>query len=490
VAAPPEGQALPKGDKGSGPPPGSPADYAGAPQIPIADLVKQAERQLGFDGVVAPNDPGFIAPHDPLQAVDSKSRAQLVYRDLPLVTIQNTWSVDQARNALYSHTTGIFEQSGQLCDSIMGDDRVIPTLGSRIGGLFGREVSFEAADDSDAARECRDAWVNWWPRLFGDGAFYELSAYQILMGWGHSQIVWDTSSTIWGPYLRPWHPRFEFYHWTLRKFVAMSQDGLIPVTGGDAKWLVHEPHGSYRAWMWGAIRAITEPWLLRHFARRDMARYSEVHGQPIRIGETPAAADAGQRAQFEASLARLGSETTLLLGKGVDEQNSYGFKLVEASDAAWEVFPGLEDRCDMAIVLAILFCNLTTEVKGGSFAATSAHMDIRESGIQFDGTAWANTIYTQLARPFAYLNFGDANLAPWSRWDVKPRQNYEYKAKQFQQFGTAVEVLARGGVKFKDVEQLRTFAAKNFGLDGLPDFEIKDPVSASGAGGAAPGGAK
>jgi hypothetical protein len=46
-----------------------------------------------------------------------------------------------------------------------------------------------------------------------------------------------------------------------------------------------------------------------------------------------------------------------------------------------------------------------------------------------------------------------------------------------------VEVLARGGVKFLDVEALRRFADKNFGLSGLPDFTIGDPPAGAGAGG-------
>jgi hypothetical protein len=134
----------------------------------------------------------------------------------------------------------------------------------------------------------------------------------------------------------------------------------------------------------------------------------------------------------------------------------------------------------MAIVLAILMVNLTTEVRGGSFAATDSQMDVRQGGAQFDNQVWKSTLYNQLARPFAYLNFGDANLAPWTWYDVVGRSEYQDNAKQFQAFGTAIEVLRRGGVKFKDVEEVRIWAAEKFGLDKLPDFDIVDPVSSGG----------
>lgn len=424
------------------------------------------------------NDPAFAPPHEQA-GPDMRARSKLVYRDLPLTTIQTTWSVDQVRQALWAHMVGVFDQSAQLWDSVLGDDRVTATMGSRLAGLFGKELRFRPANDSDAAKECCDAWAAHFPRIAGDMSLQEMHTYTIGVGFSPSQVVWDTTRPIWYPYVRPWHPRFTYYHWEFRKFVALSLDGSIPIVPGDGKWMLHSQwgHQGYRSWVRGALRAVAEPWMLRKFAFRDMARYSEVHGLPTRVGVVPAVSDPGERAKFESDIANLGSDAAMILPSGVDRENSYDYKLVEAVDTSWQVFPGLIDRCDMAIVLALLFQNLTTEVKGGSFAATDAHMDVRQSGIQGDNEAWRTTIYDQLARPFAYLNFGDPELAPWTEWDVQARDNYSQNAKQFQAFGTAVEVLRRGGVQFRDVEELRSFARDKFGLDGLPDFEITAPVS-------------
>jgi phage gp29-like protein len=305
----------------------------------------------------------------------------------------------------------------------------------------------------------------------------ECHAYAILMGFMPAQLVWDTSGDVWRPYLRPWHPRYTYYHWALRRYIALSLDGQLAITPGDGKWVLHAPYGEYRGWIRGAIRATAEPWLIRHFAYRDWARFSEVHGMPIRKAVVPAAAGEPDRDRYQAQLTNLGQETTIMVQKGVDGTNDYDLELVEATDAAWQAFPGLIDRCDMSIVLALLFQNLTTEVRGGSFAATEAHMDIRQSGIQADESAWSCTVYNQIARPFAFLNFGDADLAPITNWDVSARQDYVENAKMWQQFGTGVEVLRRGGVEFSDTEALRQYAAERFGLHGLPSFTITDPVS-------------
>lgn len=427
----------------------------------------------------------FGAPRDPTDA-GTAARAKLVYRDLPLITIQNTWTVEQARGALYAHLIGQFNASAQLWESILGDDRVMATLGSRVAGLFGREARFKAADDSMAAKECEQAWIDWWPRLSGDSSMTELHSYGIGLGVAPGQLVWDTTRKVWGPYIRPWNARYTYYDFTIRRLVALSEDGNMPITPGDGKWVLHAPFGEYRGWIRGAIRALTEPWMLRHFAFRDMARFSEIHGIPTRVGKVPAVSEPEERAAFEAAIANLGSDTSMILPQGVDgpDGSGYEYGLVEAKDTAWEVFPGLVDRCDMSIILAILFQNLTTEVKGGSFAATDSHMDIRQSGLQFDDAAWQNTIYNQIARPFAYINFGDADLAPRTWRDVEPRDDLKGNAAQFQAFGTAIQALSTGGVEFTDSKQVQEFAAKAFGLNNLPDFTIKAPApKASGGGG-------
>jgi hypothetical protein len=471
-------------DSGSGPPKGSISDSPYAQQIRPGNLPGVINEHLGGAATIALNDPAFQPPTDPLKGT-SKEQTRLVYRDLPLIETLTEWTVPQMRAAVRAHMWGIFEGSGQLVDAVIGDDRVQATLGSRISGLFGREVRFRPADDSMAARECMDAWAKAWPMFATAAAMTEMQAYTILMGWEPAQLTWGPVGEIeYCPYLKPWHPRYTYYHWPLRRFIALSQDGQLPIMPGNGKWLLHAPYGEYRGWIRGAIRAVAEPWLMRHWALRDWARFSEVHGLPVKKGKVPASADVVQRDAFAAALSQLATETTIMVSQGNDGVNSYDFELVEAKDTAWESFPGLRDHCDMAIVLAIKFANLTTEIKsGGSYAASKSHEGVDEKTSQFDNAAWRWTIWQQVARPFAWLNFGDPDLAPITDHDVTPREEYTHNAKQFQQFGTAVEVLRRGGVKFRDTEELRAFCRDKFGLDGLPDFEIVDPMPSSSGGG-------
>ena len=447
---------------------------------------KLIEQQTGVNPHPVRNDPAFAPPGDPLTSA-ARATAKVVQRDIPLVVVQNKWAVDQVAGALSAHMMGIFERSAQLCDSILGDDRVMATLGSRRAGLFGRDIRFRPANDSSAAKEALDAWIDHWPQFSGDSSLGIMSDYEVIMGFCDAQLVWDTTTT-WKPYMRLWHPRYEYWNWSVRKLIALSQDGQVPIIPGNGKWVHHSRFGVERCWIRGAIRAVSEPYLGRHWARRDLFRWSEKHGLPTMLAETPISADPGERAQFVQQVANLGSESTVLLGKGIDKDHSYDLRILEAETLGWEGFIGAIDHCDMAIVLALLFQNLTTEVKGGSFAATSAHMDIRDSGIQDDNSAWKSTLHDQVARPFAFFNFGDPDLAPWTEWDVASRSQYKENALQFKEFGNALMAMARAGIQFDDVDAVRSFAAKRFGLDGLPGFTIKPPPSGSGGGGGGFGG--
>lgn len=451
---------------------------AGTPSISLNDAANKAAGGINPERI-RQDYPNHQPASDWLAGAD-KFTAGIVYQDPPLVQTVVDWSVDQIRGALFAHNFGVFWESALLADAILGDPRVQATLGSLTSALFGREVIFTPANDSDAARETCDAWQACWPRLSATSTFTQVGYYSKLMGWSPSQVVWDTSKSIWEPIIRLWHPAYTYYNWYARRYVAISQDGPIAILPGDAKWFVHFPFGEYRGWIRGAVRAISEPWLLRHQAFRDHGRFNEVHGLPIKKAIVPASSDEGQRDAYAAALANLGKETTIMVSRGNDGNNGYDLELVEPTDDAWQSFTGLIDRCDMDIVLALMFQNLTTEVTGGAYAATKSHMDVRAQSVAYDNEAWAWSIYWQLARAFAWLNFGDANLAPWTKWDVTPRQELSENAEQFAKFGVAVEVLRRGGIEFKDDAALRVFAKDVFGLKGIPEFRITEPSQGFG----------
>lgn len=472
------------------PPPPALTGVPYAQQLPLDDLRRLTDQQVGGNGNVRRNDPAFQPPSDPLASRGPDPT--VVYRDIPIVSIVDGtapgvgWDPPGVLAALQSHVAAVFDSSGQLYDAILADDRVQATFASRLAALFGRETRIRPANDSRAAKEVADAWADHWPEFQIGSSLPAMHMQQIGAGIAPGQLNWDTRGSIWKPYLVPWHFRYTYYHWNARRYVAITLDGQKAIYPGDGKWVLHAPRGEYRGWMYGALRAIAYPWLLRSYAIRDMARYSERHGMPIIKCKVPAAADQSQRDRFQAAMSALGVETTAMLPQGVDGINSFDLELLEATSSNWEVHPGLIDRCDMSIILAIQMQNLTTEVKGGSYAAASSHMDVRQNGTENDNNGWKYTLRNQVARPFAMFNFGDADLAPWTDWDVTPREDLAGNAQRFYSFGQSIQILRQGGIQFTDEGDLRTFAKEQFGIRLPKSVKLGEPDNGSGTSAASP----
>jgi phage gp29-like protein len=420
------------------------------------------------------NDPAFQPPGNPLRDIEAaKGRAKVIHREIPNVVVETGWSPGSIRSALMDLVVGVFDRPSQLHESIMADSRVQSAMKSRSGGLLGRAIRFKVPKrfkDDQRAIDCHGSWERHWPAMHAEPALLQLLETAHSLGFSYSQILWDTSKRVWKPYLVPFNARYCYYHWTLRTHVAVTLDGQMPITGGDAHWVLHAPYGSYRGWMFGALRAIAQWYLARNYALRDWARYCERHGFPIPLADTPFGADPQDILAYQLQLANLGQESVMQLPGSVDvnKYGKYDLRYLEPKDDNWQAFKALIEQCNDEITLSLLAQNLTTQVKEGSFAAARVHADVRQALLEADARALAKTLYVQVARPFAALNFGDANLAPEITWDVRPPEDLKTKAETFESLCVAIAQMRMAGIRLTDVERF----ARRFGIIGMQVEDI------------------
>jgi phage gp29-like protein len=388
---------------------------------------------------VPPDAEVFGPPADPLATVPHVA----ALRREGIVYSVSTWTVAQMRDALAAHANGMFAGAAQLLDSIKADDRVQATMGARSAGLFSQPVEHVAPDDSAEAAACLAAWERAWSTMQPDALLRQILIDGVGLGASVQQVLWDTSLPIWQPYLRVWHGASISYSYTTRKLMAASMDGQLPITPGDGTWGVFAPHGIERGWMMGAVRAIATPWFVRMRAWRDWARFNERHGLATIRAYVPSTGDPAFRTAFVNALATMGQETTVMLPSGPDgsRESGYGLDLMEARDRAWDTFKGAIDQADMAITLAFLGQNLTTQVEGGSFAAARVHGGVKQNVIESDEAAMSAWLYVTLQRPFALLNFGNADLAPRTRWKIDPPEDDAVRAATLKTNAEAIASL-------------------------------------------------
>ena len=416
------------------------------------------------------DDPAFQPPRDPIGDIPAlRARALVVHREIPNISVQQGWDVNSVRAALVDLTQGLFDAPSQLYDAISADSRVRSALQSRSGGLLGRDVEFRVPRKlrkDDRAKKCQRRWEDHWQHMGAEPEMLDLLETADVMAFGYKQLLWDTGGDEWRPFLFPFSTRYSYFHWLLRDYIAITQDGQYRITGGDGHWVLHAPYGHYRGWMRGALRALAQWVLARDYALRDFARYCERHGFPIILADTPFGADPSDIANYAGQLSALGQESLVQLPGSVDlaKYGRYDLRYLEPKDETWQSFKALIEVCNDEITLILLGQNLTSQVKEGTFAAARVHADVRQAILESDARSFERTIYTQILRPFAALNFGDAELAPIPHWDVSPAEDYEVKARTTLAFSQGMNQLRLSGVRHDTPEGVRKFAA-TLGLD-------------------------
>lgn len=393
------------------------------------------------------------------------------FRDHPVLASFSAFdTVGAVRAALNELEEGVFLRASQLVDRMGRDDRIRAAMETRLRGLLGKQLSFEEQGDkrrkSSLVRELEQRFWDWAP----EATLGQLLRWGLFLGVGVGELVWDRGPRRWEPRLKVWHPEFLRWDWTKRCFIVTTQDGEVDVEPGNGKWIVFTPYGE-RGWMLGLVRAIAVPWLIRQWAYRDWARYSEVHGLPIRKAMVPSSAAEEDKTKFFNSLKRLGSESTVLLPQGQTEQDtSFDLELVEAEANTWEGFDRLLARTETSIAIAVLGQNLTTEVQGGSRAAAQVHDEVRLDLVVSDAEQLSTALHTQVLQPWAEFNYGSAADAPWPKWDTEPPTDTKARAETLNSAADALNKLRSGGVPV-DVEAY----CEEFEVELLAGAPIEDP---------------
>lgn len=354
-------------------------------------------------------------------------------------------SLSMVKCALRDLEQGNLQRAAQLADMMGRDDRVSGCLDVRTLGLLGLPLTFEGAGDarrkSAVSRTVEEAWWTWCP----EAELAELLRWGLRIGVALGEIVWELGEK-WTPRLKVWHPAALTWRWDLGCFQVQTMDGPINVTPGDGKWILFAPFGAQRSWMGGLVRRLAIPWLIRQWGWRDWARYSEVHGQPTRVARTPAGASSAARAAFLADVASLGTDPTIDLPQGPNKDTpGWDVTLLEAAADGWESFDGLLAKTETSIAIAVLGQNLSTEVKGGSYAATKVHDAVRGDLIRYDAENLATCLRQQLLMPWALYNLGDPVLAPWPRWDTEPPEDEQALAQRDKTTAEAVATFQAAG---------------------------------------------
>lgn len=325
----------------------------------------------------------------------------------------DAWTLDLIRQAEVTADSGNLRWAAELCDAIQADDRA-KAARLQLGGLFGLPLTFEDGVGRlrRRARRAIEVEEDWWS-AFSDETLLDLLMWGVVLGVALARITWVEERGRVVPRLEVWHPRALRWDphadtWKVR----LAEGNEISITPGDGTWVLFTPQAEHEPWKHGAWKPIARWWRAKRYAIGDWGKHSE-QASGLKVATTEDGTDA-DRERIANDLMGIGGDAALALPPGWDLQQ------LSVASSTVDVFDRLIDAADDATTVSMLGQNLTTEVKGGSYSATSVHETVSRSVLRALASSLAGTLRAQVLVPWAVFNFGAADVAPWPAWDLSP----------------------------------------------------------------------
>jgi phage gp29-like protein len=389
----------------------------------------------------------------------------------PSVRVATEWTPALIKAAFSQAEGGYVRSLAELCDNILADDRVGAVFETRIGGLLGLPMAFEASGDGrrrNRAVRALEAEEDWWA-AFPEHELTQFLTWGRILGFSFCQIIPTEHEGRFVPRIEFWHPKNSRFDWPTRQWMAKIDSGAREeiIEPGKGRWIVYTPYGTFRPWSMGLWRGLSRWWLLKSFAQDDAGRRSEKSGTTVVSSE--AESDDDVRKQIAEDMYEAARDAVIVLPQG------FTAGLLESKETIQQNQGVIVDMANIAIAVSVLGQNLTTEVSGGSFAAAKVHNKVEIQRIRSDAETASTTLHDQALEWWAEFNFGDRRLAPWPLWLTDPPTDQKERAEVLKTLAEAMAGFQQVGLA-PELEQLEN----DFGIK-FTKVPIPKPVAPAAA---------
>ena len=388
----------------------------------------------------------------------------------PNVTTHLRWYLADLEAAQASADAGNLSSAAQLYNAFRRDGVLAGLLGTRTNGLVRLPKRFygqkEIADQLRAKNGSRSVFDEMLP----PSELALLAADGVALGVGVAELVPVEGREY--PVLIRLDPEFLQFRWTESRWYFRSVAGLLPITPGDGRWVLHVPGGRVSPWRSGLWPALGEAFINKQHAKFRRANYAGKLANPARVAVAPNGATEDQRLDFLKKLIAWGTNTVFALPAGWDA------KLVESNGKGWEVFEAEISTSDREYMIGLAGQVVSTE-GGSGFISENLFRTVRQDLIAGDAEGLAYTVNTQCLPGWIVQRWGIDAIESGTgvEWDADEPKDKASEASTWQTLGTALgalrEQLAAAG-RSVNLDEVAT----RFGIPLDPtDVEVEEPDS-------------
>lgn len=376
---------------------------------------------------------GLLTLDDP--AVESIRRAhggQLA----PIPLSRTRWYLADIEAAEHAADSGDLSLAAKLMRAARKDGVYSGVLSTRTGGLVRLPKRFRGPQEiTDTLDKKPDEARSVFDEMFPAGELALLAADGIELNVGVAELVPVEGRNY--PVMIRLDPEFLYYRWSDNQWFYRSIAGMIPITPGDGRWVLHMPGGRMAPWQHGLWRAIG-----RAFVRKDHASFYRDNWEAklansARVAVAPQGAGQEQKQKWFKDVMSWGVNTVFGVTPG------YDVKLLESNGRGYEAFRQTIEDQNEELIIAVAGQTVTTD-GGAGFANADIHKSIRADLIKDTADGLAHTLNTQGLPQYVIDNFGEEALEDPGvtvEWDVEPPKDRNQEANAMVAAASAMKQL-------------------------------------------------
>jgi hypothetical protein len=353
----------------------------------------------------------------------------------PATWSQTRWYLSDLEAAEHNADNGELGQAARLMRAARKDGTIAGVISTCTDGLVRLPKKFRG--DEKIVQELEpghESVVSVFDEIFPPQELALLAADGILLGVGVGELV-PVAGRDYPVFVRL-DPAFLVYRWHENRWYYNSIVGLLPITPGDGRWILHTPGGRQAPWQNGKWRAIGQSFIRKEHAQLHKDNWEAKLANPARVAVAPQGATEPQKESWFRRVMAWGINTVFGMTPG------YDVKLLESNGRGWESFDKTIEAQNTQIVITIAGQTVTTD-GGAGFQNSDIHKTIRADIIKAIADSLAFTLNTQGLPAYVVKRHGLEALERPAivEWDVTPPKDRNSEAQSMVTAASAIKAL-------------------------------------------------